>query len=360
MIDVRSIASEIQPLEAEWLQRAQNHLDQLTKPPGSLGKLEHLAKQLVAIRKEMTPRLEKKAVIVMAADHGVCDEGISQYPQAVTGQMILNFLQGGAAVNVLARQAGADVFCYDIGSKADIPNEQLHSNKIRNGTGNIAIEPAMSEQEAELAIMRGVSLVHRLVADGYTCFATGEMGIGNTTVSSALLCVLLEKTPSEIVGFGTGIDATKKLHKELVVQRAIHRFESAKIKRHEERIPYALELLAQLGGLEIAGLVGVILGCAYHRCPIVIDGFISTTAAVVAAHIAPNAVQYMVPSHLSHEAGHRHALAHLELQPMLHMDMRLGEGTGAVLCFPLIDVAIAIICEMATFESAGVSGELDS
>ena len=291
----------------------------------------------------------------MAADHGVCDEEVSQYPQAVTGQMILNFLNGGAAVNVLANQMLADVFCCDVGSLAELEHPNLLNKKVRPGTNNIAVERAMTVYDALQAIHVGIETVEQLHQQGYRCFATGEMGIGNTTASSALLAVCLDQSLEQIVGFGTGINDQKREHKISVVNRALQRYHQEKMDHPKQSLDHSLEWLSQLGGLEIAGLVGVIIGAARKGCPVVIDGLIATTAAVIAKSMAPSIHPYLFASHLSQEPAHRYALQYLHLEAMLHMDMRLGEGTGAVLCFPLLDAAVAIMRDMATFESAGVS-----
>jgi nicotinate-nucleotide--dimethylbenzimidazole phosphoribosyltransferase len=334
---LNSIVEAIKPLDLEAVEAASQHLDQLTKPPGSLGKLEDIAKQLAGISGETIPGIGKKAVIVMAADHGVCEEGVSAFPSEVTQQMVLNFCNGGAAVNVLARHTGADVICVDVGVNADIEHESLYSRKVRKGTDNMAKGPAMSEEEALLAIYTGVELVEGLVAQGYTLFATGEMGIGNTTASSALLTVLACEEVAATVGRGTGIDDQRLLHKQAVIERAIA------LNKPDKSNP--IDVLAKVGGL----------GAAMHRCPVVIDGFISSAAALVASRIAPHSVSYMIASHLSEEQGHERLLKAVGLSPMLQMDMRLGEGTGALLAFPIIEAATKIMKEMATFASAGVS-----
>ncbi len=346
MLDV---IRRIEPLNDETVQAARLRLDQLTKPPGSLGRLEEIAWQVAGITGDLNPDLTRKAVIVMAGDHGVCVEGVSAFPQEVTPQMVLNFLHGGAAVNVLARQAGADVVCVDIGVMSDIEHPQLVNRKVKYGTANIAAGPAMSRQEAAQAVMAGVETVNGLAERGYRLFATGEMGIGNTTPSAALLAALTGADVEAVVGLGTGIDEAKRLHKAAIVRRALA------ANRVDAADP--LGVLAALGGLEIAGLVGVILGAAAHRCPVVIDGFISSAAALVASRLAPLSAASMLPSHLSQELGHRQLLASIGLKPMLEMDMRLGEGTGAVLCFPIVEAAVKIMNEMATFESAGISKE---
>ncbi|TDG00435.1 nicotinate-nucleotide--dimethylbenzimidazole phosphoribosyltransferase [Paenibacillus piri] len=342
-----TIARQIQALDQAAVEAAGRHLDQLTKPPGSLGKLEHIAKQLAGITGQTIPELGKKAVIVMAGDHGVCEEGISAFPAEVTPQMVLNFLNGGAAVNVLARQTGADVVCVDIGVNAELEHPQLVARKVRKGTRNMMREAAMTEREALDAIHVGIRLVEELVREGCGLFATGEMGIGNTTASSALLVVLTGTEAADAVGRGTGIDSDKLLHKQSVIERAIA------VNKPDPSNP--IDVLAKLGGLEIAGLTGVILGAALHRRPVVIDGFISSAAALVASRIAPQSASYMIASHLSQERGHARLLEAIGISPMLSMDMRLGEGTGAVLAFPLIEASVNVMKEMATFASAGVS-----
>lgn len=340
---------QIKPFNEEAASLALRHSDSLTKPPGSLGKLEALASQLAGISGQLWPDLSRKSVIVMAGDHGVCEEGVSAFPQAVTPQMVLNFLNGGAAVNVLARQAGAEVVCVDIGVNADLEHERLVSRKVVRGTANMAKQAAMTREEAIQAIMVGVDVVNEQYRQGSRLFATGEMGIGNTTASAALTTVLTGLSPEESVGRGTGINDASWLNKVEVVKRAIV----------VNELPSAdadpIDVLAKVGGAEIAGLVGVIIGAAANGCPIVIDGYISSAAALVASRIAEQTMPYMISSHLSQEQGHLRLLESIGLLPMMQLEMRLGEGTGAVLCFHFIDAALLLMQEMATFESAGVS-----
>lgn len=341
------IIESIKPLDKQAIAGAEAHLDRLTKPPGSLGKLEKIAARLSGITGELAPNLDRKAVVVMAGDHGVCAEGVSAFPAEVTPQMVLNFLSGGAAVNVLARHAGAEVVCVDIGVNADLEHPRLVSRKVRRGTRNMAVEPAMTREEALEAIQAGYEVAEVLAESGVSLFATGEMGIGNTTASSAILSVLTGVDLREAVGRGTGIDDARVAHKREVVERAI------RVNAPDAGDP--LDVLAKVGGLEIAGLAGLILGAAANRRPIVIDGFISSAAALVASRIAPLSAEYMIASHLSEEPGHKHLLDAIGLDPLAHLDMRLGEGTGAVLCFHLVEAAVKVMAEMATFESAGVS-----
>lgn len=343
------IIETIRPLDEAAVQRAAMHLDSLTKPQGSLGKLEHIAQQLAGIKGNIVSDLGKKAIVVMASDHGVCEEGVSAFPQEVTRQMVMNMLQGGAAVNVLAKHAGADVVCVDIGVKGELDHSDLIVAKVREGSGNIMREQAMTEKEALQAIVTGAHIVKQLSQQGYGLIGTGEMGIGNTTPSSAMLAVYTGISLEQAVGKGTGIDTSQLAHKREVIRQAI--------SLHQPNGADGLEVLIKLGGLDIAGLTGVILGAAACRIPVVIDGFISTAAALTAARIAPDSRGYMIFSHLSSESGHVHMLKDVEYEPILQMEMRLGEGTGAALVFPLIEASVKIMNEMATFERAGVSGK---
>lgn len=333
--------------DKEAMQRTQARLDRLTKPQGSLGKLEQVAVKLAGIYGELPPAPLRKVIAVMAGDHGVCEEGVSAFPQDVTAQMALNFVNGGAAVNVLARHVGADVVCVDMGMREAMAHERLFVRAVRRGTGNIARGPAMTRDEAVQAVEAGIGFAEELIEQGYRLLATGEMGIGNTTPSAAMLAVLGGIAAEQAVGRGTGVDDAGLARKKAVVKQAI--------ANNAADPGDPLDVLAKLGGLEIAGLTGFILGAAAGRCPIVIDGFIASVAALTACRLAPQSRAYMIASHLSEESGHRYVLELLGLKPMLHMDMRLGEGTGAALGMSIIDAAIKIVHEMATFEDAGVS-----
>lgn len=349
ILSLERIIGSVKPLDGASADRASAHLDRLTKPPGSLGKLEALAVQLAGITGELAPVFGRKTVVVMAGDHGVCDEGISAFPSEVTAQMVLNFLNGGAAVNVLARHGGADVVCVDVGVKSELSHPDLVSRKVRRGTRNMAVEGAMTREEALQAVQAGYELALELAEQGVGLFATGEMGIGNTTPSAAILAAFTGMDPGTAVGRGTGIDDARLLHKQEVVARAL------RVNAPDAGDP--LDVLAKVGGLEIAGLTGLILGAAAARKPIVIDGFISTAAALTAGRMAPLSANYMIASHLSDEQGHSRMLEAAGLKPMITLDMRLGEGTGAVLCFHLVEAASKIMAEMATFESAGISNK---
>lgn len=346
---LEQMTASVKPLDEMASARAKDHLDQLTKPVGSLGKLESIAVQLAGITGELTPAFGRKAVVVMAGDHGVCEEGVSAFPAEVTAQMVMNFLNGGAAVNVLARHGGAEVLCVDVGVASELAHEGLISRKVRLGTRNMAREAAMTREEALDAIQAGYDLAQSMAAEGVGLFATGEMGIGNTTASSALLAVFAGHDPAVVVGRGTGIDDARLANKREVLSRAIQ------VNLPDANDP--LDVLAKVGGLEIAGLTGLILGAAAARKPVVIDGFISSAAALTASRMAPLAKEYMIASHLSDEQGHRLMLDAVGLKPMITLDMRLGEGTGAVLCFHLVEAAVKVMAEMATFASAGVSNK---
>lgn len=339
----------IKPFDEAAAELADRHSDTLTKPPGSLGKLESLARQLAGVSGRLWPDLSRKAVVVMAGDHGVCEEGVSAFPQAVTPQMVMNFLNGGAAVNVLARQAGAEVVCVDIGVNAELSHERLVSRKVVSGTANMAKGSAMTREEALRALVVGIEIAETKAEEGIRLFGTGEMGIGNTTASAAIASVLTGLPPEESVGRGTGINDAGWRNKVDVVKRAIA------VNQPDAADP--LDVLAKVGGAEIAGLAGVIIGAAAHGCAVVIDGYISSAAALIAARLAPQTKPYMIASHLSQEQGHSKLLASIGLSPMVQLEMRLGEGTGAVLCFHFIDAALSLMQEMATFESAGVSKE---
>lgn len=345
---VEEMAAGILPLDEEAMERARRHLDQLTKPPGSLGKLEEIAVQLAGITGELAPSLGTKTVVVMAGDHGVCEEGVSAFPSEVTWQMVLNFLAGGAAVNVLARHAGANVVCVDMGINGEVEHPGLLNRKIRRGTRNMAKEAAMTREEAEAAVRAGYELALELAAQGTGLFATGEIGIGNTTPSAAILSAFGGITPAAAAGRGTGISDQRLVRKIEVIEQALQ------TNQPDPEDP--MDVLAKVGGLEIAGLTGLILGAAASRRPVVIDGFISTAAALTAARLAPAAKGYMIGSHLSGEQGHALLVKEAGISPMLGLDMRLGEGTGAVLAFHLVEAAVKIMAEMATFAQAGVSG----
>lgn len=346
---IEEIIRQIQPLDTNAMQLARARQDRLTKPPGSLGRLEELSIQLAGMTANPLPSVERKAVILMAADHGVSREGVSAYPAEVTVQMLLNFLHDGAAVNVLARQANARVVVVDMGAASELEETsgQLFRCKIGLGTANIARGPAMTRAQAMESIHSGIEIVEAEIARGADIIATGDMGIGNTTPSAAVACALMDEAPQNIAGRGTGLDdegLKKKIH---VIARALD--------VNKPNAEDGLDVLAKVGGFEIGGLAGVMLGAAANRTPVVVDGFVSTAAAMIAASLAPGAREYMIAAHLSQEYGHKLMLEWLGLNPLLDLNMRLGEGTGAVLAFNLVEASIRILREMATFEEAGVS-----
>ncbi|HTI15941.1 MAG TPA: nicotinate-nucleotide--dimethylbenzimidazole phosphoribosyltransferase [Dictyobacter sp.] len=342
-----ALIAHIGSLDATAIEQAEARQLQLTKPTGSLGRLEEIAVQLAGITGKVQPSVQRKAVVVMAADHGVTAERVSAYPADVTPQMVLNFLTHGAAINALAGQAQADVTVVDIGVAVELDHPQLLQRKVKAGTANMAQGPAMSREEAIQAIMIGVEVLESLADHGLDLVATGEMGIGNTTAASAITATLLECAVERVTGHGTGIDAEQFKHKVAVIEQALDRNQPDKAD--------ALDVLAKVGGLEIAGLVGVILAAAAHRIPVVLDGFISSSAALVAVALAPATRNYLFAGHMSVERGHQLILEKLALLPLLQLNLRLGEGTGAALAMHVIEGAVRTHNEMATFAEAGVS-----
>jgi nicotinate-nucleotide--dimethylbenzimidazole phosphoribosyltransferase len=345
---LEEIIEQIPPLDEAAMQAARARQDTLTKPRGSLGRLEELSIQLAGMKADPFASVERKSVIVMAADHGVTAEGVSAYPSEVTAQMVLNFLRGGAAINVLARQAGARVTIVDIGVAAEYESlPGLTQRKVMLGTRNMAQGPAMRRVEAEQALQVGVDVLNEEAARGLDIVATGDMGIGNTTASSAIAAALTGLPVVQVVGRGTGID-------DLGLRRKISVIEQA-LAVNQPNANDALDALHKVGGLEIAGLAGVMIAAAGRRIPVVVDGFISTAAAMIAVGLAPRVREYLISAHQSVEIGHQAILKHLNLTPLLDLNLRLGEGTGAALAFHLIEASARILCEMATFGEAGVS-----
>lgn len=344
------IIKAIQPLDEAAMRAARDRQDSLTKPRGSLGRLEELSIQLAGMKADPLPSVEHKAVIVMAADHGVTLEGVSAYPADVTRQMVLNFLRGGAAINVLAHQARARVTVVDIGVASDFePLPGLIRRKVMCGTRNLAQGPAMTREEAEQALQVGVDVLNEEAANGLDVVATGDMGIGNTTPSSAIAAAMTGLPVAQVVGRGTGIDDGGLEHKIKVIEQAL--------AVNQPNANDAMDVLHKVGGLEIAGLAGVMIAAANKRIPIVMDGFISTAAAMIAAELALGTRDYLISAHQSVETGHRPLLKYLNLVPLLDLNLRLGEGTGATLAFHLIEASTRILREMATFEEAGVSNK---
>lgn len=345
---LEEIIKDIKPLDEAAMKAARARQDTLTKPRGSLGRLEELSIQLAGMKADPLPAVERKAIIVMAADHGVAREGVSAYPSDVTAQMVLNFVRGGAAINVLAHQARARVTVVDIGVTADFePMPGLVRRKVMCGTRNIAQGPAMTRQEAEQALQVGVDVLNEEAVQGLDLVATGDMGIGNTTPSSAIAAVLTGLPVAQVVGRGTGIDDLGLERKIKVIEQALA------VNRPDPND--VLDILHKVGGLEIAGLAGVMIAAASRRIPIVVDGFISTASAMIAVGRVPGVREYLISSHQSVEIGHQAMLKHLNLKPLLDLNLRLGEGTGSALAFHLIEASARILREMATFDEAGVS-----
>ncbi len=346
------IADNIPEPDAQAAKAVAARQDTLTKPAGSLGRLEVLSIQLAAATGLAMPSLSQKVIITMAGDHGVAAAGVSAYPQDVTSQMVLNFLRGGAAINVLARHVGARIVVVDMGVAVDLePHPHLIIRKIAYGTGNIIEGPAMTRRQAETAIAVGIDIVESEIERGLDIVGTGDMGIGNTTPSAAIAAALTGLPPAQIVGRGTGIDDAGLERKIQAVERAL--------EVNEPDADDGLDVLAKVGGFEIAGLTGVILGAAANRKPVMVDGFISTAAAMIAATLAPRARPYLIAGHRSQEQGHGIMLDWLGLDPLLEFDLRLGEGTGAALGISMAEAACKILAEMATFGEAGVSTKED-
>jgi nicotinate-nucleotide--dimethylbenzimidazole phosphoribosyltransferase len=337
----------IRGLDTEAMELASERQDQLTKPQGSLGILEELSIRLAGMMQDEMPSISRKVIIVMAGDHGVVADGVSAFPQEVTPQMVANFAAGGAGINVLARHVGAEVRVVDMGVAAEVDIPGVIHKKVRPGTGNISVEPAMSRDEAIACLEAGISVAQDEINAGADLLGTGDMGIGNTTPSSAILTAFSGAALEHTVGRGTGIGASALEQKREAVRRALE------VNRPD--VEDGIDVLAKVGGLEIGGLAGVILGAAANRVPVIIDGFISGAAAMIAASICPAAKDYMIASHVSVEPGHKLMLEELGLKPMLFMNMRLGEGTGAALASSLVEASCKIICEMATFAEAGVA-----
>jgi len=347
-----STLERVGPLDEGAMAAARTRQDLLTKPTGSLGRLEELSVILAGIRGTVTPSFPVKAVAVMAADHGVTAEGVSAYPAEVTPAMVANFAAGGAAINVIARHVGARVVVTDVGVNADLSALQgVRHRKVRWGTANMAQGPAMSRGEALQAISVGLELVDELVSEGVSMVATGEMGIGNTTASSAVIAALTGRPVAEVTGRGTGIAEQTLPHKVAVVEKSLA------VNQPDPADP--VDVLAKVGGLEIAALTGVILGGAAARIPVVMDGFISSAAVLAAVRMCPAARPYVLPSHVSAELGHQVVLDELGLAPLFDLQMRLGEGTGAALAMSILDAAAKTLAEMATFESAGVANRIE-
>ncbi len=337
----------IKPISKNLKNDIQNHLNSLTKPIGSLGKLEDMAMQYCLTTNTTNPKLEKKRIVLFAGDHGVTAEGVSAFPKEVTVQMVYNILGGGAAISVLAKHIGADLKVVDVGVDGTLEHPELLSYKVKSGTDNMAIGTAMTVDETVQAIEVGIKLAENAKADGINILGTGEMGIGNTTSASALFATLLPCSVEEITGRGTGINDDQLQNKIAIIKKVLD------VNKNNLTTP--LNTLAAIGGLEIAGIVGLIIGAASNQIPIVVDGFISSAAALVACKMNSEINDYLFYSHKSAEKGHKTFYSLFNVEPTIDLNMRLGEGTGAALTISLIEASVKIYNEMATFDSAGVS-----
>ncbi|MFH1868720.1 MAG: nicotinate-nucleotide--dimethylbenzimidazole phosphoribosyltransferase [Candidatus Omnitrophota bacterium] len=350
MTKIEEVLKNIESIDRAILEKTQQRLDNLTKPRGSLGRLEELAKQVVAITAKDNPSLSNKVIFTFAADHGVVDEGVSAYPKEVTAQMVYNFIRGGAGINVLAKHIGARVVVADVGVSVDLEESPgLVIKKINYGTKNMVKGPAMDRNEAIRSIEVGIEIFAKEYNNGIEIIGTGEMGIGNTTPSSAITATFTGEEIKNVTGRGTGIDDAALENKVRVIQDAIS------VNKPDPSDP--IDVLSKVGGYEIGALCGLILAAASKRVPVVIDGFISATAALLAYKIEPKVKDYLIAGHCSVEQGHKVILRHIGLKPVLDMDLRLGEGTGAALAIGIVEAGIKILTEMATFASAGISEE---
>jgi nicotinate-nucleotide--dimethylbenzimidazole phosphoribosyltransferase len=348
---IKETIQKITPINFKLTEKARKRLDNLTKPQGSLGRLEDFAGQIVGISRNLNPEIKRKVILVMAGDHGVAQERVSAFPQEVTFQMVYNFIRGGAGINVLARHIGADVLVVDMGVAKDFASEKgLIIKKIAYGTKNIAQGPAMSRDEAERAIIAGIEVFEdELSRKGIDIVGLGEMGIANTTPSSAIVACLTKSKVEEVTSQGTGINEDQLKNKIRVIKQAI--------EINHPNLEDGLDVLSKIGGFEIGGLVGCILAAAAHRVPIVIDGFISCASALIAIKLAPLVKDYIFASHNSVEKGHKIALKYIGKVPMFDLGMRLGEGTGAALGISFIEAGVKILTQMATFTDAGVENK---
>jgi nicotinate-nucleotide--dimethylbenzimidazole phosphoribosyltransferase len=347
-----STLSQIEPQDAHFRAAAHSRLEQLAMPYWALGRLMDLAEDLAGMTRSMRPPVSRRTIVTMAGDHGVVAEGVSKYPQEVTAQMVGNFVNGGAGINVLARQAGAQVVVVDMGVAGDlsalVQSGKIKSRRVGPGTRNMAIGPAMSREEAVQSIEAGIAVAKEL-GSRTDVFATGDMGIGNTTPSSAIIAAITGCDVAAVTGRGTGIDDSRLQHKISVIEKAL--------KVNHPDPADAIDLLAKIGGFEIGGIAGLILGAASMKMPVLVDGIISTAGALIANCLEPRSMEYAIAAHQSVEQGHRIALQHLWKEPLLDLNLRLGEGTGAALAMHLVDAAVRVLTEVASFDEASVSRE---
>lgn len=346
------VIKNIKPVDHQWRKAACDHIENLAIPPWSLGQLLNLGEQLSGIQRTIRPNVDRKMVITMAGDHGVVAEGVSACPQEVTAQMIKNFVKGGAGINILAKASGAEVIIVDMGVAVDllefVEAGQLIDCKIDYGTKNFYHEPAMTRVQALQAVEAGINIASKVIEDqGINLLATGDMGIGNTTSSSAILATMSERPVSLVTGRGSGINDTTLNNKIKVIDQSIKRLNPDKND--------PIDVLTKVGGFEIAGIAGVILGAAFHCVPVLVDGFISSAGALIAKGLCPDSLDYMILSHQSEEHGYKHMWQELGPAPLLNLNFRLGEGTGSAVAMHLVESSARIMCDMLTFEDAGVS-----
>ncbi|MDF2613101.1 MAG: nicotinate-nucleotide--dimethylbenzimidazole phosphoribosyltransferase [Clostridia bacterium] len=349
MYDILEYAREIDSRDVAIEKEVEKYIDNLTKPVGSLGILEEIVIQLAGIQKTKNISIDKKVIVIMCSDNGVCDEGVSECPQNVTHQVTYNFTKGITAINRMTNFSRSDIHIVDLGIKGEIDSPSVHNRKIRQGTFNICLEPAMTKKEAVMAINLGIEAVETLINKGYEVFGTGEMGIGNTTTSAAVLSILTGSDVKSVVGKGSGVKQETFDRKVSAITRAI--------QKHNPCKEDVINVLAKVGGFDLAGLCGVFLGAARNKKAVVIDGFISAVAALCACRIEPKCKQYIFPSHMSKETGMAIAMKALGLEPYFHVGMRLGEGTGCTLTFQLMDISLHTLYTMGTFEEAMIEKE---
>jgi len=353
-MDLHGIITAIKPADRNWTAKARERTGRLVMPPRALGRLHDISEQMCGIQNTLTPAVDRKAVLIMAGDHGVAAEGTSAFPREVTGAMVGTFLKNGAGINAVARQVGADVWVVDMGIIPELSREVLSggehlvTRKIAKGTDNFTRGPAMTREAAAESILTGFAEASRLFNEGVDILGTGDMGIGNTTPSAAIGTVITGCPVEKMTGRGTGVDDNGYIRKCRAIKTGI-----------DINAPDAndgLDVLAKVGGFEIGGIAGIVLAGAYHGKPVVVDGFISTAGALIAHALCPTVTDYLFAGHCSEESGHPHMLKYLGLNPILDLGLRLGEGTGAALAMSVIEAAARIIREVMTFEEAGVPG----
>ncbi len=354
-MDLDELLGGIRPMGEPWVQKAREYTSRLVMPHRALGRLHDIAERLCGIQQTLTPSVDRKVVLIMAGDHGVVDEGVSAFPQEVTGEMVRTFLRGGAGINVLADRVDARVCVVDMGVVPDLDpallqgGDRLRVHKVARGTANFVRGPAMTRKQATEAVLTGFQQATECIQAGAELLGTGDMGIGNTTSSAAIGTVLTRKDLDQMVGRGTGIDDEGLRRKRAIIQKGI--------QRNRPNAQDGLDVLSKLGGFEIGGIAGCVLAGAYHRVPVVIDGLISTAGALVAHSLCLHATDYLFAGHRSAEPGHRAMLAHLGLEPILQLDMRLGEGSGAALAMGIVQAAVHVHRDVLTFQQAGISGK---